>query len=186
MQKAIQSGWWSQARQVRSPNYNQRPNPNDISLLVIHNISLPPGEFGGGYIEQFFCNQLKSDEHPYFASICDTQVSSHCLISRFGDVTQFVSFKERAWHAGRSCFQGRHECNDFSIGIELEGTDEEPYTHEQYRSLMALTQDLMLQYPAITTERIVGHSDISPDRKTDPGSAFDWSYYRQLLNRYNL
>lgn len=181
MQKTIQSGWWLEARQIHSPNCNQRPDPNDISLLVIHNISLPPGEFGGGYIEQFFCNQLQPKQHKYFESIYQSQVSSHCLIDRLGAVTQFVPFPMRAWHAGRSNFQGRNECNDFSVGIELEGCDEEPYTRAQYQSLVALTRDLMAQYPAITLERIVGHSEIAPGRKTDPGPAFDWLQYRQRL-----
>ncbi|MCV6606138.1 MAG: 1,6-anhydro-N-acetylmuramyl-L-alanine amidase AmpD, partial [Porticoccaceae bacterium] len=150
-------------------------------LLVIHNISLPPGEFGGGHVERFFCNSLDGAEHPYFATIDSMQVSSHLLIDRQGRITQFVPFLARAWHAGASQFEGRENCNDFSIGIELEGTDQLPYSDDQYNSLVAVTHNLLAHFPAITAGRIVGHSDIAPGRKTDPGPAFDWSRYKSAL-----
>jgi AmpD protein len=152
-----------------------------VSLLVIHNISLPPGQFGTGCVQRFFCNRLDSAEHPYFATIADLQVSSHLLIERTGEVTQFVPFSARAWHAGNSCFAGVENCNDFSIGIELEGTDEQPYTDAQYSHLAEVTHLLLSHYPALRPERIVGHADIAPGRKTDPGPAFDWPRYRALL-----
>lgn len=151
---------------------------DDISLIVIHNISLPPGEFDNGCVEQFFCNQLDHRSHPYFGEIEGMKVSAHFLIDRQGQVIQFVPLHKRAWHAGVSSFKGRDACNDFSIGIELEGTDTEPYTCRQYRSLIALTRTLMQTYPQITAERIVGHSDIAPGRKTDPGLAFDWNKFK--------
>ena len=168
-------------RHALSPNFNQRPDPDDISLLVIHNISLPPGEFGSGCIEEFFCNRLDHDLHPYFTGIRGLEVSAHFLIDRAGAVTQFVSTLDRAWHAGRSSFGGRYACNDFSVGVELEGTDELPYTDAQYVSLAALTRALQLGYPAITDERIVGHCDIAPGRKSDPGPAFEWEKYRNQV-----
>lgn len=177
------TGWLSPVARCPSPNFNARPHADDISLLVIHNISLPPGQFGDGYIERFFCNQLPADDHPYFATICDLQVSAHCLIDRRGQVTQFVSFSDRAWHAGASHFAGRENCNDFSIGIELEGTDDRPYTPAQYSSLAAITQLLLAYYPALQRERIVGHSTIAPGRKTDPGPLFDWAHYFALIER---
>lgn len=179
----INAGWLtSAARRCPSPNFNQRPDPADISLLVIHNISLPPGEFQNGKVEQFFCNRLAADEHPYFSTIASLEVSAHCLIDRAGAIIQFVSFDDRAWHAGRSQFQGRANCNDFSIGIELEGTDLLPYTEQQYDALTRLTQSILTHYRAITPERIVGHEHIAPGRKTDPGRAFDWSRYKQGLS----
>ena len=182
MTTAIDSqGWLRDAVQVPSPNYNHRPENTQVDLLVIHNISLPPGEFGGGHVEQFFCNQLNADEHPYFATIANLQVSSHLLIDRLGQVTQFVPFDARAWHAGASQFNGRDNCNDFSIGIELEGTDQLPYSDSQYQRLAEITRQLMAHFPAITAERIVGHSDIAPGRKTDPGPAFDWARYKSAL-----
>lgn len=177
----VRHGWWPAAQRLASPNCNQRPPDAEISLLVIHNISLPPGQFGGGYVQQFFTNQLNPAAHPYFATIASQQVSAHCLIDRRGQVTQFVPFHQRAWHAGRSCFAGVAECNDYGIGIELEGTDLQAYSANQYQTLVKLTRDLMQCFPAITQERIVGHSDIAPGRKTDPGPAFDWGLYRQLL-----
>ncbi|WP_151702919.1 1,6-anhydro-N-acetylmuramyl-L-alanine amidase AmpD [Nitrincola alkalilacustris] len=161
------------AEQVASPNFNERP-AGEVSLLVIHNISLPPGEFGAGYITDLFCNRLDPDAHPYFAEIAHLQVSAHLLITRTGRVVQYVPFDKRAWHAGASCFEGRDNCNDFSIGIELEGTDDTPYTSEQYDVLSVVTRALMKAYPAITPQRITGHCDIAPDRKTDPGPIFDW------------
>lgn len=181
MNEDISNGWLAGVRHCPSPNFNQRPLTAEISLLVIHNISLPPGQFATGDIESFFCNQLDSAAHPYFATIADLQVSSHLLIDRDGELIQFVSFNERAWHAGASCFNGVSNCNDYSIGIELEGCDDVAYTDHQYMALAAVTQRLLQQYPALTPERIVGHQDIAPGRKTDPGAAFDWANYRRLL-----
>jgi N-acetyl-anhydromuramoyl-L-alanine amidase len=177
----IVDGWLNPARKVESPNFNQRAVGEAVDLLVIHNISLPPGQFGTGCVEQFFCNQLDHSAHPFFTEIKSLQVSSHLLIERSGEVIQFVSFDDRAWHAGLSCFQGRESCNDFSIGIELEGTDDTPYTDEQYRQLALVTRVIQNSYPAITTDRIAGHSDIAPERKTDPGPAFDWERFRREL-----
>ena len=178
----IQDGWWPVARRLVSPNANLRPPSTQVSLLVIHNISLPPGQYGGCYVEQFFTNQLDPGAHPYFATIHSSQVSAHCMIDRLGQAVQFVPFHQRAWHAGRSSFDGVPECNDYSIGIELEGTDHQAYSANQYQTLVRLTRDLMRNFPAITQDRIVGHSDIAPGRKTDPGPAFNWALYRQLLN----
>lgn len=169
------------AEQVQSPNYNERPSEEEISLLVIHNISLPPGRYGGGYIEQFFQNQLPVAVDPFFEEIKELQVSSHLLIERTGRIVQFVPFSKRAWHAGISEYQGRDGCNDFSLGIELEGTDDEPYTDIQYQKLAEVTRAIQKRYPAITLDRIVGHCDIAPIRKTDPGPAFDWQKYRSLV-----
>ncbi|HEY7774341.1 MAG TPA: 1,6-anhydro-N-acetylmuramyl-L-alanine amidase AmpD [Marinagarivorans sp.] len=174
-------GWLDGVRHCPSPNYNQRPAGCEISLLVIHNISLPPEQFGGDFIEQFFCNTLDCSQHPYFETIKDLQVSAHGLITRDGEFIQFVNFNDRAWHAGRSSFEGRAECNDYSIGIELEGADHLPYTTEQYDTLLCVIKALQRHYPFITGERITGHSDIAPGRKTDPGPAFDWSFLRARL-----
>ncbi len=175
----IEQGWLLGAQRVPSPNKNNRPVDTIIRLLVIHNISLPPEQFGGGYIEQFFTNQLDASVHPYFEQIADVEVSAHLLITREGKVVQFVAFDERAWHAGQSVFNGVENCNDFSIGIELEGTDTLPYTDAQYHCLSEVTQTLMTTYPEITKASIVGHNAIAPGRKTDPGEAFDWP---RLLN----
>ncbi|MDY6978513.1 MAG: 1,6-anhydro-N-acetylmuramyl-L-alanine amidase AmpD [Pseudomonadota bacterium] len=175
MQIDPQTGLLQGARQCPSPNYNARPDPGDISLLVIHGISLPPQQFGGDAIDRFFTNCLDPAQHPYFREICDLQVSAHLLIRRDGELVQYVPFIERAWHAGDSVFAGRTNCNDFSIGIELEGSDELPYEPVQYRQLQAVTRLLQQAYPGITRERIVGHCDIAPGRKTDPGPAFDWA-----------
>lgn len=176
-------GWLNPVRRHPSPNFNSRPAGEVPSLLVIHNISLPPGEYGGGYIERFFCNDLPVADHPYFPTIAHLQVSAHCLIARDGTLTQFVSFAGRAWHAGVSRFAERDNCNDYSIGIELEGVDDCPYTPEQYRILAHVTGLLQTFYPAITRDRIVGHSTVAPGRKTDPGPAFDWPHYFGLLDR---
>lgn len=176
------TGRVSQARWCPSPNYGPRPEGASISLLVVHNISLPPGQFGGDAIERFFCNQLDASAHPYFETIAGMAVSSHLLIRRDGSPVQFVSLLDRAWHAGRSCFRGEEECNDFSIGIELEGADDIPYTDAQYQVLVQLSQMIMTAWPEITADRITGHSDIAPGRKTDPGPAFDWSHFRQMLD----
>ncbi len=161
-------------RYVPSPNTDHRPDGCIPSLIVIHNISLPPNEFGGPYIEQLFTNQLDSNAHPYFASIAEQKVSAHALVCRDGSVVQFVPFNCRAWHAGISGYQGNSNCNDFSIGIELEGTDELPYKEVQYAVLATLVDVLRIAYPSLSKQRIVGHSDIAPQRKTDPGPSFEW------------
>jgi AmpD protein len=176
------AGWCQQARRVPSPHHNERAAPDDISLLVVHGISLPPGEFGGPFIDDLFMGRLDPDAHPYFAGIHQLRVSAHCLIRRDGELVQYVPFGARAWHAGVSSWQGREACNDFSIGIELEGTDETPYTEAQYRALASLTRAISGRYPAINHEKIVGHCDIAPGRKTDPGASFQWDHLRQLLN----
>jgi N-acetyl-anhydromuramoyl-L-alanine amidase len=180
MQIDIETGLLSQVRYVSSPNYDERPLDTVIDLLVIHNMSLPPGEFGGAYIDAFFTNVLDASIHPYFMEISNLKVSSHCLIRRDGEIIQYVSFNKRAWHAGDSNFDGRKDCNNFSIGIELEGTDEIPYTAIQYTVLANLISLLKKAYPRITNNRIVGHSTIAPHRKTDPGSAFDWNLLAKL------
>lgn len=169
------------ARFVASPNCDARPAGSDISLLVIHNISLPPDRFGGPWIEDLFLNRLDPAAHPYFADIHRLRVSAHCLIRRDGELVQFVPFDQRAWHAGVSSFEGRERCNDFSIGIELEGSDHRPFTARQYQRLRTLARALLRTYPAITPARIVGHSDIAPGRKTDPGPHFDWARFRREL-----
>jgi AmpD protein len=166
---------------IPSPNMDDRPEGADINLLVIHSISLPPGEFGGNSIAQLFTNTLQPDAHPYFREIHQLAVSAHVLIKRDGTVIQFVPFDKRAWHAGESCYQGKQRCNDFSIGIELEGTDTDPFENSQYETLVELVQALCSSYPSITLQRIAGHSDIAPGRKTDPGSGFDWNRLSSLL-----
>jgi len=163
------------ARQVPSPNQDARPDGAEISLLVIHGISLPPGEFGGDDIDRLFTNTLDPAVHPYFREIHTLRVSAHLLIRRDGEVVQYVPFHRRAWHAGVSCHGGREACNDFSIGIELEGTDTVPYTEAQYRVLDELLPLLRRAYPAIGPADVVGHCHIAPGRKTDPGPAFDWA-----------
>jgi N-acetyl-anhydromuramoyl-L-alanine amidase len=172
--------WWPDARRCPSPNRDARPAGIRPELIVVHAISLPPGEFGGSFIEQLFCNTLDPGVHPYFAEIADLRVSAHALIDRGGHATQFVPFDQRAWHAGVSCWQGRERCNDFSIGIELEGCDDRPFAAEQYRVLARMIRWLAGQYPALDRkEALVGHSDVAPGRKTDPGPHFDW---RRLEN----
>ena len=171
----IDEGWLAAARRVPSPNFNARPAGIEPELIVIHGISLPPGEYGGPEIESLFTNGLDPDAHPYFAEIAHLKVSAHFLICRAGVLTQFVATDDRAWHAGESCWQGRENCNDFSVGIELEGCDDEPYSDHQYESLQSLLAALRKAYPRIRGDAIVGHSDIAPGRKTDPGAAFDWS-----------
>ena len=177
----IVDGWLSDARRLPSPHCDDRPDLQDISLLVIHNISLPPRVFGGPWIDDLFLGRLDPEAHPCFAEIATLRVSAHLLIRRDGRIIQYVPFHGRAWHAGVSCFEGREACNDFSIGIELEGADDSPYTTAQYERLAAITRALQAAYPAITPERITGHSDIAPGRKTDPGAAFDWGRYRRML-----
>lgn len=169
------SGLLREARQVASPNRDERPDGAVPELIVIHNISLPPQEFGGPWIDALFTNTLDSKAHPYFAEIYQLQVSSHLLIRRDGELVQYVPFHQRAWHAGASNYEGRERCNDFSIGIELEGADEIPYEQIQYVTLAELITALERAYPTISRKRIVGHSDIAPQRKTDPGPAFDWN-----------
>ena len=166
------------AAQVPSPNFDARPADARITLLVIHNISLPPGQFGGPWIVELFTNRLDPKAHPYFESIADMRVSAHFLIRREGALAQFVPCALRAWHAGDSSWRARRDCNDFSIGIELEGTDYLPYEDIQYRTLALLTRALRRRYPI---RDIAGHRDIAPKRKTDPGPAFDWPYYRKLI-----
>ena len=181
MKYAVTQGWLADARRVPSPNFGPRPEGCVAELLVVHNISLPPGDYSGHCVEQLFTNCLDWDAHPYFDSIRGLEVSSHLLIRRCGELVQFVSCDDRAWHAGESCYAGRDNCNDFSIGIELEGTDEEPYRPEQYEVLVAVTRALLAAYPQLSPARIAGHSDIAPGRKTDPGPAFDWSRYLEAL-----
>lgn len=183
MQINSRDGWCNGVNHCPSPHYNERPTGEVESLLVIHNISLPPGKFGGGHIHAFFQGHLDRDLHPYFAEIAPLKVSAHFLIERDGLITQFVSCLKRAWHAGRSRHGGRPECNDYSIGIELEGTDDLTFTSAQYDSLQALTIALQDAYPAITRSRITGHEFIAPGRKTDPGPCFDWRRYFQSLNQ---
>lgn len=186
IQPSIQEGWLAGARRVPSPNCNERPD-GEVSLLVVHSISLPPGEFGGEAIEQLFTNRLDPEAHPFFAEIHQLRVSAHLLIRRDGECVQFVPFEQRAWHAGRSRWQDtgrwRQSLNDFSIGIELEGDEISPYTHAQYLALCRVTHALIGHYPAMATERIVGHAHVAPLRKKDPGPAFDWAFYRQQLKR---
>ena len=170
------------ARFIPSPNFNQRPELTDIQLIVIHNISLPPSQFGGGYIEQFFQNQLDWSVHPYFQTIEGMQVSTHLLILRTGEVLQFVNFNDRAWHAGRSTYLAKKECNDYSIGIELEGSDDTPFEEVQYTVLAEVIGVLQAAYPKIL-QHLAGHSDIAPGRKTDPGPFFDWSKTRALIQQ---
>jgi len=169
------------AVQLPSPNCDERPVSNEISLLVIHCISLPPDQFGGDDIDRLFCNCLVPQTHPYFQDIYQLRVSAHILIRRDGALVQYVPFDRRAWHAGVSNYQGREACNDFSIGIELEGSVNSAFTDLQYERLAALIRALLLSYPQLSRERIAGHSDIAPGRKTDPGPYFDWARLRQLL-----
>ncbi|MEZ8826584.1 1,6-anhydro-N-acetylmuramyl-L-alanine amidase AmpD [Vibrio amylolyticus] len=177
----VQQGWYNDAKHLLSPHHDSRDDESDISLLVIHNISLPPSQFGGDYIEQFFTGKLDASQHPFFDVIKEMRVSAHCLIDRKGQVIQFVPFNKRAWHAGLSSFAGRSKCNEYSIGIELEGDDYTAYTEEQYQSLKRVTRALMNEYPKITSSRITGHQYIAPLRKTDPGLVFDWRKLHRLL-----
>ena len=176
------SGLLDTAHQRPSPNCDERPPGSDIDLLVIHAISLPAGEFGGPWIDDLFCNSLDPAAHPDFEAICELRVSAHALIRRDGSITQYVPFHRRAWHAGQSCHGGREHCNDFSIGIELEGCDAQPFAAIQYARLAELARSLFVAYPHINPQRITGHSDIAPGRKTDPGPYFDWQRLHDLLN----
>lgn len=166
-----------------SPNCDSRPGGDPPDLIVVHNISLPPGEYGGPFIDDLFCNKLNVAAHPYFAELHTLQVSAHALIRRSGEVIQYVPFHQRAWHAGVSCYGGRERCNDFTIGIELEGCDSEPYEEFQYQQLAVLIAALRQCYPAITSERLTGHENIAPGRKTDPGPMFDWVKLCALLDQ---
>lgn len=176
-------GWLPDAERIESPNRNARPVDRAISLIIIHNISLPPGRFGGPYIKQLFANTLDSAAYPEFAALADLRVSAHLLIDRAGKLTQFVSFADRAWHAGESCFEGCANCNDYAIGIELEGADTTPYTRSQYAVLARVVRALMARYPQITSARVVGHAEVAPGRKSDPGPAFDWPHLLTLIAR---
>lgn len=177
----IARGWLTSATRLESPNCDPRPDDTVVDTLVVHGITLPPGQFGGGHIDALFTNRLDPSAHPHFARVASMRVSAHVLISRTGAVTQYVNFDRRAWHAGRSCFGGRASVNDFAVGVELEGTDDCAYTPAQYERLGALCAALLRYYPAITRSRIVGHSDIAPGRKTDPGPAFDWRRFDRAL-----
>jgi AmpD protein len=170
------------ARYLNSPNQDGRPAGVLPELIVIHNISLPPGQYGGPWIERLFSNDLPPDEHPYFATIAQLKVSSHLVIRRDGELVQFVPFQQRAWHAGVSSYRGRERCNDFSIGIELEGSDDDPFEPLQYRVLSNAILALCGAYASLSRERIAGHNDIAPGRKTDPGPAFDWQRLQALLD----
>lgn len=170
------------ARQVKSPNFDHRPENTVIDLLVVHNISLPPGQFGGPWIDDLFTNQLDPNADPYFSEIHHMKVSAHVLIRRDGEIVQYVPFQNRAWHAGQSTYCGRERCNDYSIGIELEGSDDQPFEPHQYEQLAALIKTLITTYPTLSRERIAGHSDIAPGRKTDPGPYFDWQTLHRLLS----
>jgi AmpD protein len=176
-----ETGWISGVRRVASPNFDARPCGAELELVVVHGISLPPGQFGGSHIDQLFTNALRPDEHPYFAAIAGARVSSHVLIDRHGQLTQYVSFLDRAWHAGESAHFGRSGCNDFSVGIELEGTDEIPYEPEQYAALAKTVHALRTAYPSLARAQLVGHCHIAPGRKTDPGPAFEWLRLGALL-----
>ena len=170
-----QDGICDEAKFIASPNLDVRPSPDDISLIVIHNISLPPNQYGGNGVIELFTNQLNPNEHPYYAEIAHLKVSSHFFIRRDGELIQFASCNDRAWHAGASHWQGRERCNDFSIGVELEGSDFEAFEPIQYETLNTLIASIKARYPI---QAITGHSDIAPGRKTDPGAYFDWSHIK--------
>lgn len=180
---SFEGGWLKAARRCPSPHQDARPPGTEVDLVVIHGISLPPGEFGGEWIDRLFLGVLPGEAHPYFASIAHLRVSAHLLVRRDGELVQYVSLHRRAWHAGESCFQGRRRCNDYSIGIELEGSDDIPYSDVQYSRLIEICGALMRRYPGLARDRIVGHCDIAPGRKSDPGPSFDWErLYRGLTH----
>jgi AmpD protein len=181
LQVDLESGLMRGVRQIASPNYDSRPAGVEADLIVVHGISLPPGEFGGPWIDRLFTNSLPADMHPYFAEVEPLRVSSHLVVARDGAVTQYVPFTERAWHAGKSLYCGREACNDFSVGVELEGTDTLPYEPMQYAALAEVVAALCDAYPRLSPDRLVGHSDIAPGRKTDPGPTFDWPRARRLM-----
>lgn len=180
------SGWWESARKVVSPNCDTRPS-GEVSLLLLHAISLPPGQFSGTAIEALFTNQLAVDEHPFFADIAHLRVSAHLLIRRDGECVQFVDTDQRAWHAGRSCWWDAHQgewrraLNDFSVGIELEGDEKTPFTKAQYDALVGAVRWLIARYPQLNRRRMTSHAHVAPWRKTDPGPTFDWAYFEQRL-----
>jgi N-acetyl-anhydromuramoyl-L-alanine amidase len=176
------SGLMQGVRHIDSPNRDSRPPGVQADLIVVHGISLPPGEFGGPWIDRLFTNTLPPEVHPYFSEVAPLRVSSHVVVARDGAVTQYVRFTERAWHAGKSAYQGRGACNDFSVGVELEGTDTQPYEAPQYDALAEIVAALCAAYPRLSPDRLAGHSDISPGRKTDPGPAFDWPLARRLID----
>jgi len=171
-------------RQVLSPFYDARPTGVLPELIVVHSISMPPGEFGGPWIDRLFTGNLPPDAHPFFKETSRLRVSAHALIQRDGTIVQFVPFGQRAWHAGQSHYRGRAGCNDFSIGVELEGTGEVPYTDAQYNQLAALVEALVATYPSLSLDHIAGHSDIAPGRKTDPGPSFEWERWRAILRSH--
>ncbi len=177
----IQQGWINTARRVISPNCDMRPGNIEINLLVIHCISLPPDTFGGTWIDALFTNTLDSDFHPYFKELKELKVSSHLLIRRTGEIVQYVPFDKKAWHAGKSTYEGVANCNDYSIGIELEGSENLPYEEIQYKILADTTRALLTNYPGLSSGRIVGHCDIAPQRKKDPGPYFNWEKYRSTI-----
>ena len=177
-----ETGLLDTAKYIASPNHDQRSGEHVTDLIVLHNISLPPAQFEHNWVADFFTNSLPANRDPYFQSICDLQVSSHLYIRRNGNIFQFVPFHQRAWHAGVSCYQDKTGCNDFSIGIELEGTDDIAYEDIQYETLAEVLETLIATYPDLKKERIAGHCDISPERKTDPGASFDWAKLKKMLN----
>jgi AmpD protein len=177
----IHQHWLTEITRMPSPNFDERPDAADISLIVIHCISLPSGCYDNPYIDQLFCNQLDPRAHPYFETVYQLTVSAHLLIKRDGNIVQYVPFDKRAWHAGQSSYQGRERCNDFSIGIELEGTEIEAYTTIQYQQVAAVITALLQHYPHLSRQHITGHSDIAPGRKTDPGASFNWAQLWHLL-----
>ena len=180
------NGWIQKVEHQLSPFFSPRKPKENINLLVIHNISLPAGSFGNNHITELFLGKLDANAHSSFCDLNGLEVSAHCLIKRDGKIIQYVSFNNKAWHAGVSCFNERDKCNDFSIGIELEGTDNIPYEEAQYQQLALLAASLQNNYPQITNENIVGHCDIAPIRKTDPGKVFNWSHFRELLQQQTL
>jgi len=173
-------------RQVLSPHFDARPNGMLPELIIIHGISLPAGEFGGPWIDRLFTGGLPPEAHPSFPEVSRLRVSAHALIRRDGTIVQYVPFGQRAWHAGQSHYRGRSACNDFSIGIELEGTDSIPYTDAQYEQLALLVEALLATYPSLSVDHVVGHSDVAPGRKTDPGPSFDWDRWRAILRAHGL
>jgi N-acetyl-anhydromuramoyl-L-alanine amidase len=182
LQIDLDSGLLRGANYIPSPNCDARPAGVETSLIVVHGISLPPGDFGGPWIERLFTNSLPLDAHEYFAQIGPIKVSSHLVLARCGEITQYVKFTDRAWHAGVSSYEGRQACNDFSVGVELEGSDTLPYEPIQYDVLAQVIAALCAAYPTLSKARVVGHSDIAPGRKTDPGPAFDWPLARRLID----
>ncbi|MCW8929270.1 MAG: 1,6-anhydro-N-acetylmuramyl-L-alanine amidase AmpD [Gammaproteobacteria bacterium] len=177
----ISDGWFEQSHKICSPNYNERPDNTLINAIIIHSISLPPGCYGGDDISLFFSNKLDCTKDPFYDEIRGVEVSSHLLIRRTGELIQYVNLHSRAWHAGQSRLGQQENCNDFSIGIELEGTDNSLFETAQYNTLSGVVNSLMEYFPEITQERIVGHSDIAPGRKTDPGTGFNWTLWRKTI-----